>query len=154
MGLMKKPIIDESAVDYIRQNKEALALRHPGLFLIFRGSEILGKFKTSGQANAWAVDQKLECYVIWRFDPLPDTVAAQLLHDEAEAKRARARELARLRQKKYYEKNKAKVLAQQKARKSAEQNRALVKAWYYADHQRTLAMKKCQRLGVAFVGVA
>lgn len=145
--MAKKPIIAEDTVDYIRKNKEDLALRYPGLFLVFEGVEILAKFKTRVEALNFT-KEKTEA-IIWQFDPLPYLVAQRLMVDQVKAKKERAKGLARLRQKKYYEKNHKKILKKraEKRQENPEKNRTLVKNWYYKNTKRTLAIKKCHRMG-------
>lgn len=145
---MEKPIIAESTVDYIRTNKEELALRFPGLFLIFKGSEILGKFKKNWEAKAFIEKRGLEGVIIWSFDPLPTQTGLRLMADKEGMKLTRAKALAAKRQKKFYKKNRARILAERKAKRNEnpEKNRKAVKTCYYKNHKRTLAMKKAQSM--------
>ena len=69
--MAKKQKIDEKAVDYISENKEVLGLKYPGLFLVFQGMEIQGKFKSKYEALDFAENEKMEKFVVWYFEYLP-----------------------------------------------------------------------------------
>lgn len=146
--MTKKPIIAEQTVDYIRANQQDLALRFPGLFLIFRGKKILKKFKRNDEARNYVMTHKLEGVIIWGFDPLPIRTGLRLMADKEEMKKKRARELARLRQKRYYDKNRDKINAKRarKRKENPEQSRGWVRTWYYKDPKAAIAKKKAQAM--------
>lgn len=146
--MAKKQKINEEVINFIQNNKEDLALRFPGLFLVFDGIEIINKFKTRGEAEQLTDGRD---FIIWHFDPLPDLVVQKLLFDKEVAKKDRKKKQNRIRQRRFYRKNSKKILEKQaeKTKKDPEKKRNYDKNWYYRDHSRTLRLKKHQRLGFA-----